>query len=380
MPLSRPSLSTLLGLIATDIESALPGADALLRFANLRIMGKIFGGLVHLHYGYEDYIAKNSVPFTAEDEALQGWAAFKNVILKPATKASGSVLFSNCTPGEEIAGEIPLVRGDGVVYTLTSGGIVALDGTVTVSATASVAGAAGNCDAGVLMTLGIALPGIQSTGVVSVEFTGGADVESNDSLRSRMLTAFANPPQGGSAGDYVVWAEGVAGVTRAWCRPAGAGSGTVIVYFMMDFTQAVHGGFPQGTNGVATAEARAAAATGDQLAVANVIYPLEPVPALVYASAPTNNAINFTISGIAGASVDTKAAISAAIDDVFFRKGSPGAVYLPDGSVGGSIALSEFESAIASVANTTGFVLVAPAANITSAAGALPTRGTMTYV
>ena len=44
-----------------------------------------------------------------------------------------------------------------------------------------------------------------------------------------------------------------------------------------------HGGFPQGTNGVAALETRDTAATGDQLAVANYLYPLRPVTPIVYA-------------------------------------------------------------------------------------------------
>ena len=62
---------------------------------------------------------------------------------------------------------------------------------------------------------------------------------------------------------------------------------------MMDVSEAAHGGFPQGTNGVAGAETRDTAATGDQLAVANYIYPLRPATALVYACAPASQAVNY---------------------------------------------------------------------------------------
>lgn len=385
MPWARPPLSQLLSDVASDIMSAIPGADALLRYANLTTLGRVFAGLAHLHYGYQDWIAKQAVPFTAEDEFLQGWAGLKNVILKPASIAGvapaspGIVTFTNCTPGKEIAGEAPLVRGDGVNFVCIGGGVVDGGGTVAISVAAIDAGAAGNSDVGVVMTLGVSIAGIQSSGNVTTAIRGGADVESNDSLRGRMIAAYQSPPQGGNAGDYVRWSLEVAGVTRAWCRPSGAGAGTVIAYFMMDDVEAAHGGFPQGDNGVAALEPRAAAATGDQLIVANYLFPREPVPALVYASAPTNNPVPITIDGIAGASADTKTAISKALADAFFRKGSPGAVFLPDGTAGGTIDVSDLESAIASVPNTDGFVLTAPAGNIVSGAGALPTLGAITY-
>lgn len=385
MPFARPTLSTLIAQAAADIMSAIPGADALLRFANLTTLGKVFAGNAHLHYGYQDWIARQCNPFTSEDEFLEGWAGLKNVVRKPATIAGvfpaepGQITFTNCTPGREIAGEVPLVRGDGVTFVCLAGAEVDGGGTVTILVQAVDAGVSGNTEAGVVMTLGIAIAGIQSTGTVTVALTGGTDNETTDDLRNRMLAAYQNPPQGGDAADYIIWAGQVSGVTRAWTRPNGAGAGSVIVYFMMDDVEAAHGGFPQGTNGVAALEARSTPATGDQLIVANSIFPKQPVTALVIAAAPANNAVNFIIDGLAGASVDTKAAIAAAIDDVFFRKGSPGGVFLADGSTGGTVPLSDLESGIASVALTEGFVLTAPSANITSAAGALPTRGTVTY-
>lgn len=380
MPFSRPTLSQIISACAADIAAAIPGADALLRFSNLGIFAKIFSGLAHLHYGYQDWIAKQAVPFTSDGEYLLGWAALKKVIQKPAVAASGSVLFINSTPTRTIDIGTPIVRADGVTYTVTVPGTVDGGGNVTVVVAAVDPGANGNCDVGVQMTLGIAIPGIQSSGLVSVACDGGADTESTEDLRTRMLAVYRDPPQGGAASDYPEWALEVPGVTRAWCSPNGAGAGTVIVYFMEDDAEAIHGGFPQGTNGVATAEPRDSAATGDQLVVANHIYPLQPVTALVYSAAPTNNAVAFDIGGLSGAPMTVKNNVEAALADVFFRKGSPGGVYLSDGSTAGEIDLSEFEGAITSVAGTSGFIIVNPTTNVTSAIAALPTLGTVTFV
>lgn len=379
MPFARPTLSQLIATMAADVAAAIPGADALLRFSNLAIIGKMFAGLAHLHYGYEDWISKQSVPFTATDEFLEGWAGLKGIIRKPATVASGAVTFTGGTPGVEIAGETPLVRGDGVAFVATSGAIVDGSGDATINIMAVNPGANGNSEIGVVMTLGISIAGVQSSGTVTTAVAGGADVETDTDLRNRMLAAYQDPPQGGSAADYIGWATEVSGVTRAWCRPNGAGAGSVIVYFMEDDVRSAFNGFPQGTNGVATDETRDTAATGDQLVVANHIFPKQPVTALVYAAAPTPNAIAFTITGLSGASSDLKAAVRAAIDDVFVRKGSPGGVFLADGSTGGTVALSDIESGIASVAGTEGFVITVPTSNITSAAGALPVRGVVTF-
>lgn len=43
--------------------------------------------MAHLHYGYLDYMALQSNPFTATDESLAGWMALKRVYRKPASAA-----------------------------------------------------------------------------------------------------------------------------------------------------------------------------------------------------------------------------------------------------------------------------------------------------
>lgn len=374
MPYSRPKLSDLKNLVARDIESSLPGSDALLRFSNIGATGKAQANLAHLHYGYLDWIAKMAVPWTAEDEFLEAWAGLKGVIRKPTTQAGGNATFPGVT-GKVLPGGTPLIRGDGQTYTTNADATVDGTGFVTVAATAvadpaGLVGAVGNCAAGVVLTLGSAVSGIQSGGVAATAFTGGADVEQDDSLRTRMFAAFQKPPQGGSMDDYVGWALAVPGVTRAWCKPRGFGDGTVVVYTMFDQANAGSGGFPQGTNGTATGEDRAAHATGDQLTVANAIFPLQPVTALVYSCAATAFPVNFTITGLTSASLVTRALIAAAIDSVFYLEGT---------ATGGTVALSLIESAIAAISGTKGFVITVPAGNIATALGYLPVRGTVTY-
>ena len=374
MPFARKTLTELRADVAQDIAAALQGADALLRFSVLKILGTVQAGLAHLHYGYLDWIAQQAVPFTATDEFLEGWAALRSVYREAATSATGTVTFPGVV-GTALPVGTPIVRGDGVAYTTTAAGVVGAGGTVTVAAAADpdptgLTGAFGNTDAGTVMTLGSAVAGVQSNGTAATAFTGGADLETDDSLRTRMLDAYQATPHGGAQADYINWALAVPGVTRAWCAPNGNGDGTVVVYFMMDVSESAHGGFPQGTNGVATNETRAAPATGDQLTVANALFPLRPVTALVYAVAPIQNVVNFTISGLAGSSATTQAAISAAISDVFLRDGEPG----------GTIDLSSIESEIAAIALTQGFVITIPAGNIVCPAGSLPVLGVVTYI
>jgi uncharacterized phage protein gp47/JayE len=370
MPFARPTLTDLKAQVAADVQANLSGVSALLRYSMLRVITVVQAGLAYLHYGYLDWIAKQAVPWTATDEYLVGWGALKNVYQKAATVASGTATF-NGTSGTSIPSGTSVVRGDGRTYTVQASATVGGGGTVTVSLTDSAAGASGNCDVGTVLSLGTAIPGIQSSGVAATAFTGGADVETTDAFQARVIAAYQASPQGGDQADYVTWATAIPGVSRAWCSPSGFGAGTVVVYFMMDDAESAHAGFPQGTNGVATGETRTAVkATGDQLIVANAIYPLQPVTAQVYACAPLANPVNFTISGLSTASSATRASVQTAISDVFLRTGSPG----------GTVDISDVNSAIAAVSGTAGFVITTPTGNITSATGYLPTVGTVTFV
>lgn len=370
MPFARPTLTDLKAQVAADVQANLSGVSALLRYSVLRVITVVQAGLAYLHYGYLDWISKQAVPWTATDEYLVGWGALKNVYQKAATAASGTATF-NGTPGKTIPALTSVVRGDGRTYTVQAGVNVGGTGVATVALTDASTGAAGNCDIGTTLSLGTAIPGVQSTGVAATAFTGGADVETTEAFQARVIAAYQASPQGGDQDDYVTWATAIPGVTRAWCAPNGFGAGTVVVYFMMDDAESAHAGFPQGTNGVATDETRTAPdATGDQLTVANAIYQVQPVTALVYACAPIANPVNFTISGLSSASSSTQAAVEAAISDVFLRTGAPG----------GTVDISDINSGIAAVAGTAGFVITSPTGNITSATGYLPTLGAVTFV
>ncbi|MBV8971908.1 MAG: baseplate J/gp47 family protein [Sphingomonadaceae bacterium] len=379
MPFERPTLTALRTAVRADIASALPSSDALLRFSNLGIVGDVMAALANGHYGYLDYIARQAVPFTATDEYLEGWAALHGVTRKPATAAAGQVAFSG-TNGSVIPAGTPMSRADGVAFRSTADATVA-SGTTTVSVVAVATGADGEAPAGVPMTLSSGVAGVQSTGLTTTPLTGGADVEGDDAFRSRMLLAYAAPPQGGAASDFVEWALAVPGVTRAWVVRGGRGAGSVVILFMMDDAEAAYGGIPQGTNGVSPFDSRDVAATGDQLAVVAAIWPLQPVTALVYASAPVANTITLTIAGLTGATVAVQNAIRAAVVAALRANAQPGGVTYS----------SAIEGAIAAVPGSAGFVLTAIAAsagtvgpgfagNITSNPGALPILGGITYV
>ena len=320
MPYSRPTLTQLKALAVQDVNTAVGTGAALLRRAVLRVLAMVQAGMSYLHYGYLDYIAREAVPFTATDEYLEGWAALKGVVRKAATKSSGVARFPG-TNGIVVPTGAHFSRNDGATFISTAGATVT-SGYVLVPATADVAGADGDTESGAMIVISSPVAGVQSTGLVSSAFVGGADAESDAELRTRMLLSYQTQPQGGAQGDYVVWSEAVPGVTRAWCERNGMGPGTVIVRIMMDDAEAAYAGVPQGTDGTATAEVRGfGAATGDQLTVANALWPLAPVTSLVYVVAPVLQPVPLRIVGVPAG---LEAQVTASLKAAFFAEAIPG--------------------------------------------------------
>ena len=169
MPFMRPKLSDLRAQVSADITAGLPSADGLLRFSNLNILGTAVAGLGHLNYGYLDWIAKQSVPYTASGEFLESWAALKKVYRKTATSATGQVTFP-ASAGAIIDAGTEVIRSDSVVFNVDTTVVAGASGAVVASVTAAVAGATGNTQAGSLMTLGASIDGVQSRVLILILF------------------------------------------------------------------------------------------------------------------------------------------------------------------------------------------------------------------
>jgi uncharacterized phage protein gp47/JayE len=368
MPFARPTLTALRNTAIQDITtSGVPGLDGLLRNAVLRVLAWVMAGLAYSVYGYIDWVARQSVPFTATDEYLHAWAALVGIYQKDATPASGYAQFTGATALVLPAGA-GCTRQDGTPYTTTADGTIDATGVMVVPITAAVMGAGTNADAGVAIAIDSPIPGINSGGVTVTALTGGADQETQDELRTRMLFRYAQPPQGGAASDYIDWALEVPGCSRAFVEPQGYGPGTVIVFPMFDEANSAHGGFPQGTDGAASEETRAPTASGDQLAVADHIWPVQPVTALVFVAAPVPFPIDVHLESLDPATAETQAAIVASLHDAF----------LVLGDVAGTIYPSQLYQAISQTVGVNHFTMLQPAELVTAGPGQLPVMGILT--
>ncbi|UPT99203.1 baseplate J/gp47 family protein [Bradyrhizobium barranii subsp. apii] len=236
MPWTTPTLKDTRRLTRDYVLSQL-GARAMIPNSVLRIMSDAMSGLAHLAFLYLDWLAKQLMPDTAEQE----WLDRHGVIWltnadgskgrKAATYASGTVQFEG-TPGVVIPVGTTLTGGNSVQYQTVTEGEIASGGFGTADAVALTSGMVGNLPDGSALDPAPAIPGV-TTATLLGDMTGGVDQETDDQLRERILFRIQNPPMGGSQADYVRWAMAVPGVTRAWAA-AEIGPGTMTVRFLMD--------------------------------------------------------------------------------------------------------------------------------------------------
>lgn len=376
MPWLRPTLSQLQQQVQADIDGSPIGLTGWLRNAIVPILGWAMAGLAYLHYAYQDYIAQNATPWNAQDEWLFGWAGLVGVTQKDATAATGTWTMAGTGVANTALPSGTILSAGGLQFTTTAAASVSSGGALSVAVVCSTAGTVGNLATGTGMSLATPVGGINSTGSFTLG-TPGADQETQAAMKTRMLQRYAAPPQGGDLADYVEWALEVPGVTRAWATPNGNGAGTVVVYTMFDDTESAYGGFPQGTGGVAAAETRGTAATGDQLTVANSIFSKQPVTALVSSVSPIKTSIDFTVTG---ANAPTcQAEIETALADMFVRLANVGGTLDPATMAAWpEIEPNDWYAALEAIPGLGSFDVTSPNAPLTPTAGQLYAVGTVT--
>lgn len=345
---SRPTLAELVQRTRNDVLARLKIDDPLRR-EDAEQYAKVMAGAVHGLYGYIDWLATQLIYDTAEGEMLERWASiWLRVPRKAAAAAIGSVTFT-IKPGAPVLSGTQVQALDGQVYETTADATGAAP-SVTAPVVAVDAGKAGNRAAGETLFLVSPLDGVQ-TAALATAMTGGADIESYDDLRARLLFRLKSPPHGGAVHDYVSWMLEVPGVTRAWCYPLELGVGTVVGRFVRDN------------------DASPIPGPSEVAAVQAHINENAPVQANATIVAPISDPLNFTFSSLTPATPAVKAAVEAELRDLLLRAAIPG----------GTILLSQIRAAISSAVDETDYVLSAPAANVVSATGHMSEMGTITW-
>lgn len=234
MTFPRPTLAELARRAETELQID-TDSDALRR--NLFTpTARAAAGAVHGLYGHQVWIAQQIHPQSCDDDTLEEVHApiWLNEGRKPATTAAGKIRLTG-SAGAEIEQGTVWTRADGLEYTNPVGYIMPATSMLDIDVVCTTPGQAGSTDADTELTLVNPAEGIDGKAVVIAPgLTGGADVESYDDLRERVLQVRRNGGQVGKTADWETWALEVAGVTRAWAAPRLIGPGTITVFFVRD--------------------------------------------------------------------------------------------------------------------------------------------------
>jgi len=207
------------------------------RASDVMIRMRVLASQLDVYCQEAEEAARQASPLTATGEALERHAALRGLARKEGAKAVGIVAFRRATP----AGYQILIPAGTVVQ---SGGPEAMRyvtiqdatmGATLVNAVAQVEavepGSQYNLKNGSITVLVTPPPGItQVTQITACQ--GGADPETDEELRARLLDACRNPVIGGSPGYYQGLMLAQPGVGRAKVLPVCRGNGTldIVVY------------------------------------------------------------------------------------------------------------------------------------------------------
>lgn len=350
MPFSLPNVRELWAQTEQELASRL-GIGAVLPRSRLSVLARVVAGASYNAFGRLEWLYRQVFEDTCDGAELERRASIRGVYRKPPSYASGNVTFTGTAT--TLPAGTRVRRTDGVEYS-TLADVAFASGTATAQVQAITAAAAGNAAAATPLVMTSPVSGVSSAAVVAAGgLTGGADQESDDALRSRLLLSMRTPAHGGAPADYVLWALAVPGVTRAWCQRASPSPGDVSVTFVVD-------GNPGSIVPSPTKVAEVQAYIEDDTrapATANVI---------VYAPGVTAIDVDVTLTP------DTQAvrdAVTASLQELFVREAAPGQ----------TVYVSHIREAISVAAGEVDHVLNDPTSDATMPSGTIAQLGTVTF-
>lgn len=337
--------------LSSEFETLAAGADP----RNKRSVEAAFARVITLagreFNGHIAWIFKQLFVDTCDDEFLPRHANLSRppVTRRVALTGSGPIVLTG-TVGATLPAATEFRRSDDLRYVTQADASIGVGGSVEVAVQPSTAGVASNCAAGTRLTALSPTDGIASVAQVAVDgITGGADIETPDSWRARIIERRQEPADGGNDADWKQWVQEVTGKTKVWVYKHHMGLGTVGITFTMP-----DGSMP---------------AAGDLSAVFDHLEIVRPVTAEQIVFAPVVTLVDLEIR-LTPTSAATRAAIEAELADFFIREAAPS----------GTTPLSRVSAAISDAIGEYSHELISPVVPITPAPGHIARLGTIDWV
>ncbi|MBR5272472.1 MAG: baseplate J/gp47 family protein [Clostridia bacterium] len=205
--------------------------------SDIGIRLKVVAGQIFALYSKCDWLLRQTFPQTADGQYLDMHAQQRAVERKSAYKALGEITFYRETESlSDISipsGTICSTKGNNARRFITTEDAVLKAGelSVTVSAQAEATGKDYNAAANTITVMVTAPQGIISASN-EVEFTGGCDVEDDDSLRERVKNTYSDISNGANTAFYreIALRHSEIGDANAIARKRGRGTVDVVVF------------------------------------------------------------------------------------------------------------------------------------------------------
>jgi hypothetical protein len=197
------------------LEAAMGQTAPVAEQAFLRVLAVVEAMLGTGLYKYAAERARQNLAMTATGEDLDLIGAGVSVTRKPAEAAALSAALP-ATTGTIIPSTTGFIgAANGMRYYLDAAA-TSVAGVVTLSMTAEETGTAGNLQVGDTLNLISPIAGASTTATVTALTNTGAEKETDEAYRARVLFALRAVTGGSNGTDYKVWSESVAGVLRAF--------------------------------------------------------------------------------------------------------------------------------------------------------------------
>ncbi len=343
--------------IRADLRREMPEADATIWPNNMAILSKVFAMAtrqveLRLEWAYRQLFAS-----TADARQLERHAYEFGLARKAPAAASGYIDAEGTADTIYPAG-LAWISGT-ARYIAAADALSGADGAVRFYVVAEATGAATNRGAGEELAFAdaAAAPTLSAVATVGEDgLGGGADTESDDSLRARVLDRKRRPPQGGATSDYEQIARAYPGVSAAWAYAWSHGPGTVGVWFLFD-------GRP---DGIPT--------DADVAAVQDWIDTRRLIRARLVVAAPVAAPVDVFISGLTTDTLATRSAIEASLRAMFAARARPGVASAPL-----LFSRSWISEAISQAIGEDQHYLSSPQFDLVFAAGEMPVLGQVFY-
>ena len=246
MSLVTPTTKDISDNIIAQMEASLNQTIPLLPKSFTRVLAKAMAAVFVLLYKYGGFMFLQVFVQTASDADTEINGKTVNPLIEwgrligvgdptPATSAELLIDINVETQTGVLASGSQLVSTDnGVTYVTQAA--VALDAAVVQATILAVSdqaggsgeGAIGNLEAGAIVSFANPLPNVSRDTTVVSQVVTGANGESTEAYRQRVLDRFQKRPQGGAYADYEQWGEEAAGIINVY--PYTGSPGEVDVY------------------------------------------------------------------------------------------------------------------------------------------------------